>query len=162
MISLERQFQSIVLSFSFGMFFMFVYSIFDYLFSNRRWYIRLPFESVLFLSLTQVFFYLNVFVNEGLLNIYIPLFILIGIIVYLKFYKKYIIKCIKHLSCVIKEKVINKFVLEIKKIYDIISIKKRVKKNAKKQQSRSRSLESKQSRQYSYDWSFFNRNYDDD
>ena len=78
MISLERQFQSVILSFSFGMFFMFVYSIFDYLFSNKRWYIRLPFESALFLLLTQVYFYLNVYVNEGLLNIYVPLFILIG------------------------------------------------------------------------------------
>ena len=56
MISLERQFQSVVLSFSFGMFFMFVYSIFDYLFSNRRWYIRLPFESLLFVLLTKIYY----------------------------------------------------------------------------------------------------------
>ena len=68
MIPLERQFQSIVLSFSFGMFFMFVYSIFDYIFLNRKWFIRLPFECGLLLILTKIYFYLNVYVNEGLLN----------------------------------------------------------------------------------------------
>ena len=64
MISLERQFQSIVLSFSFGMFFIFIYSIFDYLFSKYKWFVRLPFESVLFLTMTSIFFKLNVCVNE--------------------------------------------------------------------------------------------------
>ena len=162
MISLERQFQSIVLSFSFGMFFIFIYSIFDYLFSKYKWFVRLPFESVLFLTMTSIFFKLNVYVNEGLLNIYIPLFMIIGFLIYIKFYRKYIIKILNNVCLFVKHKITDKLVVEFKKIYGIIKNKKRVKKNAKKQQGRSGSLESKQSRQYSYDWSFFNRDYDDD
>ena len=162
MISLERQFQSIVLSIAFGMFFMFIYSLFDRLFKSVKFYFRLPFELILFLCLTYLFFILNVYVNEGILHIYIPLFIFVGFFLYLKFYSKYIMKWFEKVLKLIKQKVVDKIKLEFKKIYDIIKLKKRVKKNAKKQQGRSRSLESKQSGQYSYDWSFFNRDYGND
>lgn len=162
MISLERQFQSIVLSIAFGMFFMFSYSLFDRLFKNTKVYLRLPFELTLFLSLTYLFFILNVYVNEGIIHIYIPLFIFMGIIIYHKFYSKYILRSFENVLNFIDKKILDKIKLELKKIYDIIKRKKRVKRNAKKQQSRSRSLESKQSGQYSYDWSFFNCDYGND
>lgn len=162
MISLERQFQSIVLSISFGMFFMFIYSLFYRLFSKRKFFIRFPFELILFISLTNLFYILNIYINEGILNIYIPLFIVIGMILYKVFYDKYIMKYFNKLIDIINKLVIDKLKLAIKNIYDIIKNKKRKWKDAKKQQSRSRKMESKQSGQYSYDWSFFNRDYGDD
>lgn len=162
MISLERQFQSIVLSISFGMFFMFIYSLFYRLFSKRNFFIRFPFELLLFISLTYLFYIFNIYVNEGILNIYIPLFVVIGMILYKVFYDKYIMKYFNKLIDIINKLVIDKLKLAIKNIYDIIKNKKRKWKDAKKQQSRSRKMESKQSGQYSYDWSFFNRNHGDD
>ena len=101
-------------------------------------------------------------VNEGILNIYIPLFVVIGMILYKVFYDKYIMKYFNKLIDIINKLVIDKLKLAIKNIYDIIKNKKRKWKDAKKQQSRSRKMESKQSGQYSYDWSFFNRNHGDD
>ena len=162
MISLERQFQSIVLSIVFGMFFMFVYSLFYRLFNKKNFFIRFPFELILFISSTYLFYILNIIVNEGILNIYIPLFIFIGMILYKVFYDKYIMKYFNKLLNIINKLVIDKLKLVIKNIYDIIKKKKRKWKDAKKQQSRSRKMESKQSGQYSYDWSFFNRDYGDD
>lgn len=156
MIPLERQFQSIVLSILFGMFFMFIYSIFERIFRKSFFLIRLPFELFLFLCLSFLFFKLNVRVNEGLLHIYIPLFIVLGCFIYQKFYYKKVLRVFEKILTLFETKLINKIKLEFKKIYDIIKAKERVKKDAKKQQSRSESLESKQSRQYSYDWTFFN------
>jgi len=160
MISLQRQFQSVVLSIVFGMFFMFMFLNHHRIFRNKNIILRLFFKLPLFISLTYLYFYLNALVNDGLLNIYIPLFIILGMWIYHKFYSKYILKYLDKLIAFINIFIINKLKLEFKKLYGIIKVRKKVRKDAKKQQSRSKSLESKQSGQYSYDWSFFNRDYD--
>ena len=159
MIPLERQVQSIALSLLFGMIFMFFYEVLKRLFLRRCFVLKLICELNLFVSFAYIYYVLNVYVNEGYLNIYIPLFIMVGIYLYHKFYSKYILIFLEKIIELINKKIISKLKLEIARLYGIINSRKRVRKDAKKQQSTSRSLESKQSRQYSYDWSFFDSNH---
>ena len=156
MISLERQIQSSALSLLFGMIFMFFYEVMKRLLLRRCFVFKLICELNLFINSSYIYYVLNVYVNEGYLNIYIPLFIVVGIYLYHKFYSKYILDFLEKIIQFINKLIINKLKLAIMRLYGIMKSRKRVRKDAKKQQSRSRSLESKQSGQYSYDWSFFN------
>ena len=157
MISLEFQIRIVVLSFLFGLFGMFLYSIFNRIFFyKKRKFIRFILEPLFFLLLTVFFYYLNYKVSLGHQTIYIPLFILLGILVYQMFYAKYFLKFIENIAQYFHKKV-ELIKLDLHKKYDIIKrkIERRKKKNAKKRIRKKKLLESKQGQQHHYDWSFF-------
>ena len=82
--SIEVQIQLIVMSVLFGFIFMAIYSFFnELLFKNK---LRILIEIPLFLIGTIIYFYLIYFINGGLLNIYMLLFLLLGVLIYQIFY----------------------------------------------------------------------------
>ena len=85
--SIEVQIKLIVMSILFGFIFMIIYSFFNEFFYKSK--LRIIYELPLFLLSTLIYFYLLYKINTGILNIYLPLFILIRILIYQLFYSKY-------------------------------------------------------------------------
>lgn len=84
--SLGKQFQIILISYLFGMIFLACYDIF-----NRTFYklkgklVRFVFELIFFSVLVTIYYFVIFLINDGILSIYMPLFLIIGGLVYLKF-----------------------------------------------------------------------------
>lgn len=108
--SIEVQIQLIVMSIMFGFIFMIFYSFMNEIFykSKFRIIIELPF----FLLSTIIYFYLLYIINDGFLNIYLILFIFIGVIIYYAFYYPYFlyryVKIHKKLILILNKHVIIK------------------------------------------------------
>ncbi len=157
MISLENQFQGVVIALFSGFVFAFLFSVFKKVITRKLNIIFKFILDTLFMLLgTLIYFYLNVYYTDGHIFIYIPLFIFIGIFLYYYFYYEYIDNILNKIINRVNNKILKPFKLFIKRIYDIIltRLRKGVKKHAKKFGRKSKSLESKQSRKYYYDWSF--------
>ena len=158
MIPLQIQFRIIVLSFLFGFFGMFLYSVFNRMFFYKKNKpIRFIFEPIFFTSLTLFYFYLNYKVSLGYQTIYIPLFIVVGILIYQLFYATLFLRVVERFALFIQNKIIKRIKLDLNKKYVIIKKKmeKGVNKYAKKRIRKKKLLESKQGQQHNYDWSFF-------
>lgn len=156
--SLELQFQGVLLAFLFGFIFAFFLCFFNYfLFKLKIKILIFFFECFIFLLGTLVYFLLNVKINQGHVFIYIPLFIASGVFVFFKFLYKYIKTVLDKFYTFLKKSIFNPIKFEIKKKYDIIKayLDKGEERHAKKFSRKSESMESKQSGQHYYDWSFF-------
>ena len=141
--SIEVQIKLIVMSILFGFIFMIIYSFFNEFFYKSK--LRIIYELPLFLLSTLIYFYLLYKINTGILNIYLPLFILIGILIYQLFYSKYFL----YIYSFLHKKIIlffHKHAIIRKKI-------KRKKKYGKKRISRSLRMEQKQSNNDVITWS---------
>ena len=85
--SLELQFQVIIFSFLFGVIFLAIYQLFNIIFYRLKGtLIRFVFEIILFGFCVTVYFIILFIINNAILNIYLPLFIILGAI----FYQKYL------------------------------------------------------------------------
>ena len=85
--SIEVQIQLIVMSVLFGFIFMIFYSLLNELLYKNK--IRFMLEIPLFLVGTILYFYLIYSINGGLLNVYVLLFILLGVLLYQLFYSRF-------------------------------------------------------------------------
>ena len=80
MISLENQFQGVVIALFSGFVFAFLFSVFKKVITRKLNIIFKFILDTLFMLLgTLIYFYLNVYYTDGHIFIYIPLFIFIGI-----------------------------------------------------------------------------------
>ena len=131
--SIEVQIQLIVMSVLFGFIFMTIYSFFnELLFKNK---LRILIEIPLFLIGTIIYFYLIYFINGGLLNIYMFLFLLFGVLIYQMFYSKFFLCIYANIH--------KKIILFFNK--HVIIKKKKVRKYGKKRSTTRVRLEQKQS-----------------
>lgn len=81
---IQIQFQVILTSFLFGFLFMIIYDLLNcFLYKKKGKIIRLFVETLVFLLLTLLYFILMLNIYNAKLNIYIPLFVFLGIIVYM-------------------------------------------------------------------------------
>ena len=81
-----NQFEVMISSFFFGIFFMITFDFFNRMFYKKKGkLIRLIFETLLFLLLTLLFFIIVLNTYNGNFNIFIPMFIMLGIIIYMYF-----------------------------------------------------------------------------
>ena len=87
--SIEVQIKLVVSSILFGFSFMILYSLINEFFYKSK--LRILFELPLFILGAIIYFIIIYKINTGILNIYFPLFILIGIILYQIFYSHYFI-----------------------------------------------------------------------
>lgn len=87
--SIEVQIKLIIASILFGFSFMIFYSLINEIFYKSK--IRILFEFPLFIIGTIIYFLIIYKINTGILNIYLPIFILLGIIIYQAFYSHYFI-----------------------------------------------------------------------
>lgn len=94
MIELETQFLIVLSSVGFSWFFTGVYYLLDSLLRNSK--VFRFFVELLFFSLVAILYYLLVYkVNNGLLNVYMIVSLMLGYYLYVKFYDK-------HFSCLYK------------------------------------------------------------
>ena len=88
MIELEAQFQVIIATVIFSMIMCNLYSLFDILL--RKSVVLRFFIEVLFFSFGAIlYYYLLFYINNGILNIYIPVCFIVGYYLHNKFYDKY-------------------------------------------------------------------------
>ena len=84
--SLSQQFQIIIFSFLFGIFFLAVYDLFNRLFYKIKGkFVRVVFELILFSLLSTIYFFILFIINDAVLTIYLPLSLIIGGLFYFKF-----------------------------------------------------------------------------
>lgn len=151
MISLNTQIQIIVFGILYGFIGSVVYSIFNYIF-YKRIITRLLIEVPLFLGMTLVYFHAMIKINDGKLNIYQPLWLIMGCLIYLKFYNCYFLPFFVK----ILNKISIKLFLPFKNKCAIIKKKlaKKVKRHGKKRTTTPNKMESKQGGKYFTTWNF--------
>lgn len=105
MIELETQFQIIFLSILFGIISAMIFSFLSTMLKNSK-VIRAILELCFFPFFSIFYYYLIYLINNGVLSIYMPVFIILGIYLYKKFYDKhfsYVYDCLfKKVSSIIK------------------------------------------------------------
>ncbi len=128
MISLENQIQIIAISILYGIFFMFIWSIFNRLFfKHKKSVVRLAAEIVFMGCGAVIYFYLILVINGGVMTVYMPVFLLIGVCLYQFMYAPLFLKEIEKTAVKIDTKLIGPIKAKLKKI----SIKPKKKKAAK-------------------------------
>lgn len=84
---IRQQFQVFLGSIVLGMLFLCVWSLFNaFFYKQRKSIIRLPFETLLFVFMAYLYHLFLVKITDGILNIFYPLALFIGCIIYQKFY----------------------------------------------------------------------------
>lgn len=123
MIQLETQIQLLFVALMFGFAFSGMYSIFNYIFYHKPKLIRLIFEIPLFIIATLIYFYFNYKIGEGILNIYYILFMLIGVILYQRFYAASFLKLCSKIEKFLKRTILLKIYVKTQKYRAIIKTK---------------------------------------
>lgn len=115
MITLERQIHIISISILFGIGFMFIWSIFNVAFyKKKKTFVRLIFEIILYVCASTIYFIIVAKKTDGIVSIYAPLFLVLGIIIYQKIYAKLFNKTISKIADKIYTKIILKLKVKIK------------------------------------------------
>lgn len=107
--SLSQQFQIIIFSFLFGIFFLASYQLFNtILYKLRGSLLRFVLEMIFFGILVVIYFFIIFFINDARLSIYLPIFIFFGALFYHKFFSYHLL--------VLYEKFKRKYDNQIKQI----------------------------------------------
>lgn len=84
--SLSEQFQIIVFSFLFGIFFLACYHFFNaFLYKAKGTIFRLLLEILFFGSMVTIYFFILFLINDARMSIYLPIFFLLGCYIYYKY-----------------------------------------------------------------------------
>ena len=130
--NLSTQFQVILLNFLYGILFMIVYDFINRLtYKKKGKIIRFIVELITFLILTLIYFILMLAICNNVLNIFSPLFIFLGIIVYIVLIQKFF----QNINEIIFTKIKCKR-LYFKAKFDIIKMKRRKNRLVKHEKNR--------------------------
>ncbi len=123
--SLSQQFQIIIFSFLFGIFFLAVYDLFNRLFYKIKGkFVRFVFELILFSLLSTIYFFILFVINDAVLTIYLPLSLIIGGLFYFKFLSFPLLKLYESIIKSIKNK-FRPYYLSILKKFAIMKEKRK-------------------------------------
>ncbi len=132
---LLNQIQVSIYSLFFGAIFLFFFS-----FINRLFFKLTILKNLMiifyFLIMTIIYFYLLVILNNGVLRIYYPLFILLGAFLYQKFYAPYVLRFFEKIVSKLNKIFIRPIYLKISKIKSILKNKKEKRKNGKRKKEK--------------------------
>lgn len=121
--SLSQQFQIIIFSFLFGIFFLAVYDLFNRLFYKIKGkLVRFVFELILFSLLATIYFFILFMINDAVLTIYLPLSLILGGLFYFKFLSFPLLKLYESIIKKIKNK-FRPYYLSISKKFAIMKEK---------------------------------------
>lgn len=130
--NLFEQFQVFLGSIFLGMLFLCVWTFFNMLFYKyKKSLIRLPFETILFCLFAYCYYLFLVTIVDGKLNIFYPLFLLLGAVIYQKVYAPFVNKFFNKIiekGQILKNRLLNK----IKRFYNRKKAKRRKQTNDKK------------------------------
>ncbi len=142
------QFQIILASFFFGIFFMIFYDFLNrLLYFKKGTLLRLILEIIFFSTMTLFFFLVMLKIANAKLNIFIPLFILLGIVVYVLTMQPYFQKVYQFIFYKFGTKIKQKRLYFSAK-FDIIKMKRRkarLKRHEKNRKSKKSNISQKQS-----------------
>ena len=123
--NLGQQFQVILFSLLFGMIFLACYDIFNRTFYKIRGkLVRFVLELIFFSVLSTIYFFILFLINDAILSIYMPLFLILGGFIYMKFLS-FPLLCIY-------EKIVGKIEHKLSKIH--LFFMKRMQNEFKKKQ----------------------------
>ena len=135
---LSKQFQVILASFLFGILFMIIYDFINRVtYSKKGKIIRFIIELITFLSLSFLYFLIMLKISNNQLNIFLPLFIILGIITYILFLQSFF----QHVNEIIFNKIKCKR-LSLKAKFDIIKMERRKKRLKRKYEKNKKPKES--------------------
>ena len=135
---LSKQFQVILASFLFGILFMIIYDFINRVtYSKKGKIIRFIIELITFLSLSFLYFLIMLKISNNQLNIFLPLFIILGIITYIFLLQSFF----QHVNEIIFNKIKCKR-LSLKAKFDIIKMERRKKRLKRKYEKNKKPKES--------------------
>lgn len=135
---LSKQFQEILASFLFGVLFMIIYDFINRATYSKKGKIsRFIIELITFLSLSFLYFLIMLKISNNQLNIFLPLFIILGIITYILLLQSFF----QHVNEIIFNKIKCKR-LSLKAKFDIIKMERRKKRLKKKYEKNKKPKES--------------------
>lgn len=135
---LSKQFQVILASFLFGILFMIIYDFINRVtYSKKGKIIRFIIELITFLSLSFLYFLIMLKISNNQLNIFLPLFIILGIITYILLLQSFF----QHINEIIFNKIKCKR-LSLKAKFDIIKMERRKKRLKRKYEKNKKPKES--------------------
>lgn len=107
MIELEVQFQIVISSIIFGMLFTNLYTFIDIMFKKSK--VFRSFLELCFFVIVSILYYMLIFkINRGVLSVYMPICLILGYFLHIKFYDKYFSYLYDNLfnkvSCIIYKK----------------------------------------------------------
>ena len=107
MIELEVQFQIVISSIIFGMLFTNLYTFIDIMFKKSK--VFRSFLELCFFVIVSILYYMLIFkINKGVLSVYMPICLILGYFLHIKFYDKYFSYLYDNLfnkvSCIIYKK----------------------------------------------------------
>lgn len=125
MMNLSTQFEVIIASLLFGILLMIIYEFINrFMYYKKGKLIRLVVETICFLLMSLLFFIIMLKISYARLNIFIPVFIFLGIIIYLFLLQTHFQYAFNYIFSFLTKKVNNKK-LVIKAKFDIIKMKLR-------------------------------------
>lgn len=125
---LSVQFQVILVSYFYGFLFMIIIDLFNRLFYFKKGtLIRLIFETLLFICMSLIYFLIMLITCDAIFNIFIILFLLLGVLSYIVLLQKYMLSFYDFIFVKTNKKVLM-FKLKLKAKYDKIKMKHRKKK----------------------------------
>ena len=133
-----KQFEVLLLSYFYSILFMIIFDFFNRLFFFKKGkIIRLPFELLFFLIMTLIFFILLLKIYDGKFNIFIILFIVLGVITYMMCLQIHFLRYYDYLFKKINNKITH-FKFKIKVKFGIMKMKYRKRKQEHAKNSRSK------------------------
>ena len=133
-----KQFEVLLLSYFYSILFMIIFDFFNRLFFFKKGkIIRLPFELLFFLMMTLIFFILLLKIYDGKFNIFIILFMVLGVITYMMCLQIHFLRYYDYLFKKINNKITH-FKFKIKVKFGIMKMKYRKRKQEYAKNSRSK------------------------
>ena len=133
-----KQFEVLLLSYFYSILFMIIFDFFNRLFFfTKGKIIRLPFELLFFLMMTLIFFILLLKIYDGKFNIFIILFMVLGVITYMMCLQIHFLRYYDYLFKKINNKITH-FKFKIKVKFGIMKMKYRKRKQEHAKNSRSK------------------------
>ena len=133
-----KQFEVLLLSYFYSILFMIIFDFFNRLFFFKKGkLIRLPFELLFFLMMTLIFFILLLKIYDGKFNIFIILFMVLGVITYMMCLQIHFLRYYDYLFKRLNNKIIY-FKFKIKAKFGIMKMKYRKRKQEHAKNSRSK------------------------
>ena len=130
---LLSQFQTFIGSFFLGSFFLFTWTLFNRIFySQKLFFIRIPFEILLFLLFSKTYYVFLCEYGYGLFNIFYILSLLLGMYFYYRFYAYSFELFFEKVAISLKRIIIIPFELKIKIFRDKFKNRRKQRKHDKK------------------------------
>ena len=133
-----KQFEVILFSYFYAILFMILFDLFNRIFFTKKGkIIRFPFELFFFLTMTLIFFILLLKIYDGKFNVFIILFIILGVITYVLSLQIHILRYYDYLFKRLNNKITH-FKFKIKAKFGIMKMKYRKRKQEHAKNSRTK------------------------